>query len=349
MLCLFLQTIDFPTRKRGGLLLNDSSMPGAAARTRTAPVTVIRFAEMVPSWSEYHESGGEGNHRAIYRYIGYVPGTSNRAPLPGWDFCNGVVMAPPGNGAPLHDHRDEEIFMVWDGEFEIFWEDPASKERKSVVLGLYDAIRVHPGIMRGFRNVGDKEGFLSFIHGQGSYEYPVYHESMREGLPEGARTEPHGSGASIDPATQVVRYDACPMNFNVYHESKLPEGVRGIRRYIGTVSGERESDGPPPSLPDGEVAFVICENRCGSGAPLHDHPCEEIFIPLEGRWAVFWLDASGAYHQAILDPWDACWVPPGVQRGFRNAGREWGKLHVIQGQPSSPPPEYHQDYSDLKG
>ena len=79
-----------------------------------------------------------------------------------------------------------------------------------------------------------------------------------------------------------------------------------------------------------------------------DLPFEEMFIPLEGRWAVFWLDARGEYCQAILGPWDACWVPPGVQRGFRNAGREWGKLHVIQGQPGAPPPEYHRDYSELE-
>ncbi|MBI1725098.1 MAG: hypothetical protein HYR52_05630, partial [Candidatus Tectomicrobia bacterium] len=84
--------------------------------------------------------------------------------------------------------------------------------------------------------------------------------------------------------------------------------------------------------------------------PLHDHPdLEEMFIPVEGRFAVHWLDARGELRQAVLDPWDACWVPPGVQRGFRNAGREWGKLHVVQGQPGAPPPEYHQDYSALRG
>ncbi len=319
-----------------------------ASSTRVAPVTVIRFAEMIPSWGDYHESLKEGNHRAIYRYIGDVPGKASRAALPGWDFCNGIAMAPPGNGAPLHDHRDEEVFMVWEGAFEIFWEDRKTKESRKVVLGLYDAIRIPPGIMRGFRNVGKDNGFLYFIHGQGSYEYPVYHESNRDGLAEGARTEPHVGAPDVDPASQVVRYAECEMNFQVYHEAGLPEGVRGIRRYVGAVGGEREGAGPPPSLEDGEVAFVIVENRPASGAPLHDHPFEEMFIPLEGRWAVFWLDAQGGRHEAILDPWDACWVPPGVQRGFRNAGRGWGKLHVLQGQPDAPPPEYHKDYSDIR-
>jgi mannose-6-phosphate isomerase-like protein (cupin superfamily) len=329
--------------------MSHSDTPGAApaSNTRVAPVTVIRFAEMVPNWGDYHESLGEGNHRAIYRYVGDVPGQARRAALPGWDFCNGITMAPPGNGAPLHDHRDEEVFMVWEGEFEIFWEDHKTKETKKVILGLYDAIRIPPGIMRGFRNVGKDNGFLYFIHGQGSYEYPVYHESNREGLAEGVRTEPHVGAPNIDPASQVVRYEECELNFQVYHETDLPEGVRGIRRYVGAVGGERKGVGPPPSLEDGEVAFVINENRPASGAPLHDHPFEEMFIALESRWTVFWLDAQGGRHEAVLDPWDACWVPPGVQRGFRNAGRGWGKLHVLQGQPDAPPPEYHRDYSDL--
>ncbi|MEK6709557.1 MAG: hypothetical protein AABZ64_03170 [Nitrospinota bacterium] len=322
---------------------------GAAGVTRVAPVTVIRFAELVPDWGEYHESHREGNHRAIYRYIGGLPGQKLRAPLPGWNFCCGVAMAPPGNGAPLHDHHDEEIFMVWDGEFEIFWEAPKTQERKGAVLGRYDAVRVPPGVMRGFRNVGRGDGFIHFIHGQGQYRYPIYHESERDGLPQGAPTASTVREPAYDPATQILRHEDVPLNWNVYHEAKLPGNRRGLRRYIGGVSGEREGEGPPPSLPDGEVAFTMVECGNGCGAPLHDHPCEEIFIPVEGRWVVYWLDERENLRQAVLDAWDACWVPSGVQRGFRNASRRGGKLHIIQGQGGSPPPDYFKDYSSLKG
>ena len=323
---------------------------GVSARTNVAPVTVIRFAEIMPDWAAYPDSRWEGNHRAVYRYIGGPPGKSPGALLPGRDFSNGIVMAPPENGAPLHDHHCEEIFMVWDGEFEIYWVDHKAQEKKSVVLGLYDAVRIPPGIMRGYRNLGKEEGFLYYIHGRGEYRPPLFHESVRADLPGEIPTEPYVREPAYDPATQVVRYDECPMNWNVYHEAKLPEGVRGIRRYVGSVGGEREGEGPPPSLPEGEVSFVINENRVGSGAPLHDHPdIEEVFIPLESRWAVYWIDARGEQHQAVLDPWDACWVPPGVQRAFRNAGRGWGKLHVVLGHGKTPPPNYHRDYSSLRG
>ena len=316
-------------------------------KTTVAPVTIIRFGELVPDWGEYHESRIDGNHRAIYRYIGGIAGQILRSPLPGWDFSCGVAMTPPQNGAPLHDHPDEEIFMVWEGEFEIYWENIETKAPQSVTLGKYDLIRVPSGVMRGFRNVGGHDGFLHFIHGQGDYQYPRYHESLREGLPDGARTEPYVKKPAYDPATQLVRFEECPRNWSVYHEARLPEGVRSLRRYIGGVSGDTD-EGPPPSLSEGEIGYAMVECGNGRGAPLHDHPCEELFIPLEGRWVVYWMDERERLRQAVLDPWDACWVPAGAQRGFRNADRTEGKIHIIQGQGSTPAPDYAEDYSALR-
>ena len=316
-------------------------------KTTVAPVTIIRFADLVPDWGEYHESRIDGNHRAIYRYIGGIAGQILRSPLPGWDFSCGVAMTPPQNGAPLHDHPDEEIFMVWEGEFEIYWENIETKAPQSVTLGKYDLIRVPSGVMRGFRNVSGHDGFLHFIHGQGDYQYPRYHESLREGLPDGARTEPYVKKPAYDPATQLVRFEECPRNWSVYHEARLPEGVRSLRRYIGGVSGDTD-EGPPPSLSEGEIGYAMVECGNGRGAPLHDHPCEELFIPLEGRWVVYWMDERERLRQAVLDPWDACWVPAGVQRGFRNADRTEGKIHIIQGQGSTPVPDYAEDYSALR-
>ncbi len=309
--------------------------------SRATPPAVVRFAEIAPDWESSPDAREQGRHRAVYRYVGGPRDKEPRAALPGWELANGVVMAPPQNGAPLHAHRFEEVFMVWAGVFEVFWEDARSGEMRTVRLGRYDAVRMPPGVMRGYHNCGDEDGFLYYIHGRGAYEAPMFQGEAREAAME--------SVSLIDPLAQVVRYDECPMNFQVYHEASLPEGVRGIRRYAGRVGGELEGVGPPPSLPEGEVSFVINENRAGSGAPLHDHPdLEEAFIPLEGIWTIFWIDEGGDAHQQVLHPWDMCWVPAGIQRRFWNAGRGWGKLHVVQGRGGALPPAYHQDYSRLK-
>ncbi len=307
--------------------------------SRATPPAIVRFAEIMPDWASSPDAREQGHHRAVYRYIGGPPGGEPKAALPGWEFANGIVMAPPGNGAPLHAHDFEEIFMVWEGAFEVFWRDPHSGGVESVELGRYDAVRMPPGVMRGYKNSGEEDGFLYYIHGDGAYAPPIFAGEEAESA----------DAAFVDPRTQVVRYDACPMNFQVYHEASLPEGVRGIRRYVGHVGGELEGVGPPPALPEGQVSFVINENRVGSGAPLHDHPdLEEVFMPLEERWTMFWVDERGNAFQETLEPWDMCWVPAGVQRGFRNTGRGWGKLHVVQGQGGALPPDYQRDYSHLK-
>ena len=58
----------------------------------------------------------------------------------------------------------------------------------------------------------------------------------------------------------------------------------------------------------------------GKGAALHSHSTVEVFIPLQGRWAVFWGDEGE--QEIVLDPFDCVSVPVGVLRGFRNAGDE---------------------------
>jgi len=65
------------------------------------------------------------------------------------------------------------------------------------------------------------------------------------------------------------------------------------------------------------------------GAALHAHPTVEVFIPLSGRWAVYWGDKGE--NEVILEQWDTISVPPGVMRGFRNAGTEAGYLLAILG------------------
>jgi mannose-6-phosphate isomerase-like protein (cupin superfamily) len=64
-------------------------------------------------------------------------------------------------------------------------------------------------------------------------------------------------------------------------------------------------------------------------AALHYHPTVEVFMPASGKWAVFWGD--DAENEIFLEPLDVVSVPPGVMRGFRNAGNETGVLIAILG------------------
>ena len=75
-----------------------------------------------------------------------------------YSFCTGVQTSPPGGGPPPHKHeREEEIFMVLEGDFEFFdgheWSRFMKDEVKYSMRGNF----------HGFRNCGKTTGKLFFI------------------------------------------------------------------------------------------------------------------------------------------------------------------------------------------
>ena len=67
----------------------------------------------------------------------------------------------------------------------------------------------------------------------------------------------------------------------------------------------------------------------GKGAALHAHTTVEVFVALSGEWGIYWGD--NGEQEIILKQWDTVSVPPGVMRGFRNAGKESALLMAILG------------------
>lgn len=97
-----------------------------------------------------------------------------------------------------------------------------------------------------------------------------------------------------------------------YADSALPGCERTTYRVLGN----------PPDAPLAAEGFhlniVCCEP--GKSAPLHNHLTQEVFVALSGRWEVFW--GPEGERRVVLETWDTVSVPPGVSRGFRNAGTE---------------------------
>ena len=64
-----------------------------------------------------------------------------------------VRNTPKGNGAALHRHPTEEVFIAAKGAWEVFWLE-GETERK-ITLQPGDIVNVPIGIYRGFRNASD--------------------------------------------------------------------------------------------------------------------------------------------------------------------------------------------------
>jgi len=100
-------------------------------------------------------------------------------------------------------------------------------------------------------------------------------------------------------------------------DQRIPRYEREIINMVGM--GVTENATLKPNVKEGAVGFSVTYVRAksGKGAALHRHATEEVFIPVKGRWQVFWLE--GDEERTIdLDEGDVVNVPIGIYRGFRS-------------------------------
>jgi mannose-6-phosphate isomerase-like protein (cupin superfamily) len=75
----------------------------------------------------------------------------------------------PGFGPPLHRHSYRELFYVLEGEYEFTLEQEDGDTR--TVLGRAGtAVAVAPNIAHTFRDVGESQGRLLFVHAPAALE-----------------------------------------------------------------------------------------------------------------------------------------------------------------------------------
>ena len=124
-------------------------------------------------------------------------------------------------------------------------------------------------------------------------------------------------------------------------DQRIPAYQREIIDMVGM--GVTENAALKPNVKAGAHGFSITYVRApkGKGAALHRHATEEVFIPVKGRWQVFWLEGD-AERTVDLDEGDVCNVPIGIYRGFRNlSGGPDALLMAIIGGPDAGKVDWH--------
>lgn len=127
---------------------------------------------------------------------------------------------------------------------------------------------------------------------------------------------------------RVARFRELKANKQAFVDSRIPEHHRDIFNVIG--SGVNEDPDTSPAIAEASdftITYVGAEP--GKGASLHHHPTVEVFIPISGRWIVYWGEKGE--NEIVLETADVASVPPGVMRGFRNAGEGYAHLMAIMG------------------
>ena len=128
---------------------------------------------------------------------------------------------------------------------------------------------------------------------------------------------------------RIARFAEQTPDKNLMITQSIPGMQRDIYSIIGP--GVSEKDQTQPAIADStgfNVAYVGAAPGNASG--LHSHEEVEVFIPISGKWSVFWNEED-AREEVILGPMDCISVPGGVMRAFRNVGDEYAHLLVIIG------------------
>jgi mannose-6-phosphate isomerase-like protein (cupin superfamily) len=125
----------------------------------------------------------------------------------------------------------------------------------------------------------------------------------------------------------VARFKEQKSTSKSFIDTRIAGHERDIFSIIG--AGVLEDPDLKPTIPAQDFHFSIIKADPGKGAALHSHLTQEVFMPLTGRWALYW-GPNGA-KEVILEPYDVISVPIHLMRGFRNAGKETALLLAVVG------------------
>ena len=125
----------------------------------------------------------------------------------------------------------------------------------------------------------------------------------------------------------VARFSEQKSSAKAFIDTRIPGHEREIFSIIGAgVQEDPEMRAPIPSQ-DFHLAMIRAE--AGKGAALHSHLTQEVFMPLTGRWSIFWGPDGGK--EVILEPYDVISVPIHIMRGFRNVSSETAMMLAVVG------------------
>lgn len=147
--------------------------------------------------------------------------------------------------------------------------------------------------------------------------------------------------------TKVARFKQLKGSDLCFMDQRIPGHEREMINLHGLGVSENESDPDlAPKLGNAHGfahGFAKCEPGCG--AALHWHETEEVFMPLDGQWSIYWMDGE-VQHEVILEAGDTVSVPVGIYRGFKNVGDTPATLHFIVGGPDTGKVHWHPSVID---
>ena len=260
----------------------------------------------------------------------------------------GGARQPPNCVNSQHSHETAEVFIVRSGTW-AFLLGP-NKEDGEVILNPGDTISIPVHIFRGFKNVGEDEGFLFAVLGgddpghvtwapyvfDNAREYglilmedgSLVDTTKGETIPDGKRAMPPTTDADV---ARLDRRTAAEMAGCVITHDRLGAvpcaGLPELSEFpiIGAAS-------PDEGLAAGQMAWphgfhvrhvTVCPD---AATKEHTRAEEEVILMHKGQLSVDIADGV-----VEIGPGDVLTIPVGAARGFANHGTELVEAYVVRG------------------
>ena len=130
-----------------------------------------------------------------------------------------------------------------------------------------------------------------------------------------------------DMERNVARFKDQKSSAQAFLDTRIAGHEREIFSIIG--NGVQEDASMLPQIAAQDFHLAMIRSAPGKGAALHSHLTQEVFMPLTGRWSIYWGPLGEK--EVILEPYDVISVPVHVMRGFRNVGADTAMMLAVVG------------------
>ena len=311
---------------------------------------LVRRSEMVPCKSAFIDAHTPGSHlKDNFSIIG--PGvTENKEQFINirepHGFNIGAAGQPPNIKNSLHSHFTAEVFIIHEGDFEIYW---GLKAENRTTLHEGDVVSIPTNCFRGFENIGDKYGFIFTILGgddTGGVEWApqVFEEAGDNGLvllenfgvwdtdkhpiPKGAKAV---RPMSQEKAATFDNYSNEEMELRISRSEtlkNLKNNPLKIREY-GSIQLHRIIGTEEAVIPGGDgFQLLLFLAKTGGGYETFRRDEKEVLICSEGLWKVDWA-GGGQKGSFLLNAGDLLSLPENFERSMECVGNNQGSLYSI--------------------
>ena len=261
-------------------------------------------------------------------------------------FNIGGARQPPGCINSQHSHETAEVFVIHTGTW-AFYLGPNCEDGE-VVLGPGDTISIPTNVFRGFKNVGDDQGYMFAVLGGNdpghvTWAPYVFESAAEHGLilcEDGSLVDttkgevvPEGKAAvaatTPDYAESLRTVSAEDLAVCiVLHEALAGDSAPPDLRERAVIGESSPEEGIPPGKMAWPHGFHLRRLAVdpGSSGKRHTREEEEVFLMQAGTLTLEFSDGN-----IELKPGDVFTTPIGQMKTISNFGAEIAEAYIVRG------------------